>query len=146
MNAAMPAPQPERQTRYVGVFCPEGHFNPLSSYDVEHPDAPCRSYFTLDHLTEFQCKECGRTFECEQGDVAHSNWADGRAAHFPPLVHISCPFLLPTREACQIRVAAARRTAECRILHTLQVKSRHNQFGWSQLGNSQVYSVVQICR
>jgi coenzyme PQQ precursor peptide PqqA len=34
----------------------------------------------------------------------------------------------------------------CRILHTSQVESRHIQFEWSQLGNSQVYSVLKICR
>lgn len=69
--------------RYYGVFCPNGHFECLGEYIIEHPEAPYGTDRLVAHATEQQCKICGKVFTYEQADVAHSNWQDGRAAKYP---------------------------------------------------------------
>lgn len=56
-------------TRYVGLFCPDGHFNVLDTYEVEHPDAPIGLDLIMDESSVFQCEECGKAFSYEQVDV-----------------------------------------------------------------------------
>lgn len=76
---------PAAPTRYVGVFCPDGHFNVQDTYEVEHSSAPCALHWVVDKPTHCKCRaeDCGMVFRYGQGDVAHSNWPDGREPEFP---------------------------------------------------------------
>jgi hypothetical protein len=76
IRAAMP-------TRYVGLFCPNGHFNVQDTYAVEHVNAPLLLHWIVNRQTKLRCKKCARTFSSQQSDVAHSNWRDGREPHYP---------------------------------------------------------------
>ena len=74
IGAAMP-------TRYVGLFCPDKHFNVVGTYEVEHLYAPVLVQRIWDN--QAQCEQCGKMFSVRQSDVAHSNFPDGRDARYP---------------------------------------------------------------
>lgn len=68
-------------TRYVGLFCPDRHFNVVGTYEVEHMYAPVLVQRIWD--TQAQCEQCRKMFSFQQSDVAHSNSPDGRDARYP---------------------------------------------------------------
>ena len=69
-------------TRYVGLFCPNGHFNVQDTYEVERVNAALLLHWIVNRQAELQCKKCRSTVSCQQSDVAHSNWRDGREPHY----------------------------------------------------------------
>ena len=70
-------------TRYVGLFCPDKHFNIVETYEVEHPYAPVLVPLIVENQAQVQCWKCSKMFSGQKSDVAHSNWPDGRDARYP---------------------------------------------------------------
>ena len=69
--------------RYIGLFCPDKHFNVMETYAVAHLYAPASVHWIVDGQTQCRCKQCGKIFSFRQSDVAHSNSPDGRDARYP---------------------------------------------------------------
>ena len=79
-------------TEYVGLFCPDKHFNIVGTYEVEHPYAPVLVQLIVENQAQVQCWKCGKMFSGRQNDVAYSNWPDGRDARYPhKLATVGCP-------------------------------------------------------
>lgn len=69
-------------TRYVGLFCPDRHFNIVDTYEVAYLQAPVQVHWVVDQ-DQRRCEQCSKVFSFQQRDVAHSNFPDGRDAWYP---------------------------------------------------------------
>lgn len=69
--------------RYIGVFCPDQHFNVMERYAVAHLYAPASVHWIVDGQAQCRCKQCGKIFSFRQSDVAHANSPDGRDPRYP---------------------------------------------------------------
>lgn len=69
-------------TRYVGLFCPDRHFNILETYEVANLNAPVQVHWVVDRAQR-RCEHCGKVFSFQQKDVAHANFRDGTDARYP---------------------------------------------------------------
>lgn len=69
-------------TRYVGLFCPDKHFNVVDTYEVAYAHAPVQVHWVVEQ-DQRRCEQCGKVFSFQQRDVAHSNFLDGKDARYP---------------------------------------------------------------
>lgn len=68
---------------YIGVFCPDKHFNVVETYAVAHLRARALVDWVVSGQGQCRCGQCGKVFSFQQRDVAHSNCQDGREPQYP---------------------------------------------------------------
>ena len=68
---------------YIGLFCPDKHFNVVETYAVAHLRARALVDWVVSGQGQCRCGQCGKVFSFQQRDVAHSNCQDGREPQYP---------------------------------------------------------------
>lgn len=70
-------------TGYVGLFCPDKHFNVVRTYAIADLHARVFVDWVVRGQAQCRCRQCGKVFSFLQSDIAYSNFPDGRDAWYP---------------------------------------------------------------